>query len=92
MARRRRRSSGMSRQQWREKHQRDCGKGNHEWRPVNIHYSIEARCEHCDLYKLTRNLSRNDAERVREIAKTLRDVNKKVEALHPRRTFNKDGY
>ena len=82
----------MSRQQWREKHQRDCDKGNHEWRPVNIHYAVEARCEHCDLYKLTRNLSKSGAIRVREIAKILREVNKKVELLHPRRTFNKDGY
>jgi len=82
----------MSRQQLREKHKKACGQGYHEWRPVNIHYAVEAQCEYCDIRKLTRNLPKSSAERVRETAKTFRRLNKKVEALHPRRTFNKDGY
>ena len=89
---RRRRSSGLTRQQWREKHQRACDKGNHSWRPVNIHYAVEARCERCGLYKTTRNLSDSDAKNVRDIAKLHREMHKKVEALHPRKIFNKDGY
>ncbi len=92
MARRRRLKGSLTREQWRQKAKRDCAIGNHEWRAVNNNYAVEARCEHCGKISLTRNLRHREAECVREVARHLRTIKKRVEKLHPPRIFNKDGY
>ncbi len=92
MARRRINKSVMTQAEFREKQHQRCLNGKHSWRPLNYKYAINAKCEGCGLIAKTKSLSDNKKYIVKSIAKTLRETQKKVNTLHPIKSFNKDGY
>ena len=73
-----------------------CSKGIHHWRPLFANEYNWSRkkveCEYCPAEKQYKYLTKDQREMVRDIAKTLREAFEKVRALHPVKTFSKEGW